>query len=73
MIACRSCVQVIGSENGIRSTITVFAVFASENSKAGRLRSGVFPAADTNSIVPLLDVLHDRTNGFIRKRRWFQR
>jgi len=48
-------------------------VFASGNSKAGRLISDVSPAADINFIVPLLDALQDRTNGFIRERRSFLR
>ena len=57
----------IDSGNGIRSTISGFVVFASENSKAGRLRSDVSLAADIKCIVPLLDVLQDRINGFIHE------
>jgi hypothetical protein len=51
--------------------INGFAVFASESSKADRLRFGVSPAADTNCLVPHLDALQDRINGFIRKRWLF--
>jgi hypothetical protein len=72
-IDCRSCVQEIDSGNGIRSMISGFAAFASENSKPGRLRFGVSPAADINCIVPLLDARQDRINGFIRDRRSFPR
>ena len=50
--------------------ITAFAVCASENSKAGRLKSGVSQAADINCIVLPLDALQDRINGFIRERWW---
>ena len=46
---------------------SVFAVFASENSKAGRLRFGGSLVGDINSIVPRLGVLQDRINGFIRE------
>jgi hypothetical protein len=46
------------------------AVFASENSKAGRLKSGVSPAGDINCIVPRLDALQDRINGIIREHRF---
>jgi hypothetical protein len=68
-IDCRCCVQVIDSGNGIRLMISGFAVFASEDSKAGRLRSGVFLVGDTNCIVPRLDALQERINGCIRERR----
>ena len=51
----------------------VFATFASENSKVGRLRSDVSPAVDVNCTVLHLDVLQNRTNGFIRKHRSFLR
>ena len=51
--------------------ISVFAAFASEDSKVGKLKSDASPAVDTNCTVLLLDVLRDRTNGFIRKRRSF--
>jgi hypothetical protein len=50
-----------------------FAVFAVENSRADKLKFGVFLAADTNFVVPPLDVLQDRINGFIRERRSFPR
>jgi hypothetical protein len=42
-------------------------VVASENSKAGRSRSGVSLAADIHCIVLLWDVLQDRISGFIRE------
>jgi hypothetical protein len=64
----RSCGQEIDSGNGIRSMINEFAVSARENSKADRLRFGVFLVADINCIVPLLDALQDHINGFIRER-----
>jgi hypothetical protein len=73
MIDCRSCVREIDSGNGIRSMISGFAAFASENSKADKLRFGVSLAADTNCIVPPLDALQGRIDGFIRERRWFPR
>ena len=69
-IGCRSSVQEIDSEDGNHSMITAFAVCASENSKAGRLKSGVSQAADINCIVLPLDALQDRINGFIRERWW---
>jgi hypothetical protein len=71
-IDCRSCVREIDSENGIRSTISGFAEFASESSKGGRSRSGVPLAADIKCIVPRLDALQGRTNGFIRKHRFLR-
>jgi hypothetical protein len=73
MIGCRYCARQIDSGDGIRSTISGFAAFASEHSKAGRLMSDVSLAADINCIVPPLDALRDRTNGFIRERRSFVR
>jgi hypothetical protein len=72
MIACRSCVRVIDLGNGIRWMISGFAAFASESSKADRLRFAVSRAADINCIVPHLDALQNRSNGFIRERRLFQ-
>jgi hypothetical protein len=53
--------------------ITGFVVFARENSKAGRSRSGVSPTADTHSIALLWDAFPARINGFIRERRSFLR
>jgi hypothetical protein len=64
-------VRETDSGSGIRSMINGFAMFASENSKAGRLRFGVSRAADINCIVQFLDVLQDRINGFLRKRALF--
>jgi hypothetical protein len=61
-------VQEIDSGDGNRSTISGFAVFASENSNAVRLKSGVFLVADINCIVRPLDAIQDRINGFIRER-----
>jgi hypothetical protein len=47
--------------------INGFAAFARENSKVGKLRSDVSLPGGTNYIVPRLDVLQDRTNGFIHE------
>ena len=69
MIDCRFCVREIDLENGIRSTISGFAEFASESSKGGRSRSGVSLVADIKCTVRPWDVLHSRINGLIRKRR----
>jgi hypothetical protein len=49
--------------------ISAFAAFASESSKAGRLRSGAFLVTDTNFVVLHLGVLQDRINGFIYEQR----
>jgi hypothetical protein len=68
----RSCVREIDSEDGIRSMINGCAACASESSKAGRLKSGVYPAADASCIVPRLDALQGRTNGFIREHRFLR-
>jgi hypothetical protein len=68
----RFCVREIDSEDGIRSMIRGFAAFVSESSKAGRLKSGVWLAADINCIVPRLDALQGRTNGFIREHRFLR-
>ena len=46
------------------------AACASESSKAGRLKSGVCPAADINCIVPRLDARQGRINGFIGEHRF---
>ena len=73
MIDSRSCVSEIDLENGSSSMISVCATFASENSRVGKLRSDVSPAVDVNCTVQRLDVLQDRTNGFIRKHRSFLR
>jgi len=69
-IDCRSCVWEIDSGDGIRSMINGCAACASESSRAGRLKSGVYPAADASCIVPRLDALQGRTNGFIREHRF---
>ena len=47
--------------------ISGFAGSASENSKAGRSRSGVSLAANIHCIVLLWDVLQHRISGFIRE------
>jgi hypothetical protein len=52
--------------------ISGFAAFASESSKAGRLKSGVYPAADASCIVPRLDAVQGRTNGFIGEHRFLR-
>jgi hypothetical protein len=49
--------------------ISAFAEFASESSKAGRLKSGVCRVADISSTVPPLGALHGRINGFTREHR----
>ena len=48
------------------------AACASESSKAGRLKSGVCPAADINCIVPPLDAFQGRINGFIGEHRFLR-
>jgi hypothetical protein len=63
----------IESGDGIRSMISVFVAFTSENSKVGKLRSDAFPGVDINCVVPLLDVFQGHINGFIRKHRSFLR
>jgi hypothetical protein len=72
-IDCRSSVQEIGSGNGIRSMISGFAVFVSENSKAGSLRFGGSLVAGINSIALPWGVRQDRINGFIREGHSFLR
>jgi hypothetical protein len=52
--------------------ISGYAAFASEDSKAGRSRSAISPAADINCFVPHLDALQDRINGFIHKHRFLR-
>jgi hypothetical protein len=72
-IDSRSCVREIDSGDGIRSMINGCAACASESSKAGRLKSDTYPAADASCIVPRLDVLQARANGFIREHRFLRR
>jgi hypothetical protein len=72
MTGCRFCAPVIDSGDGTRWTINEFAGFAKENSKAGRLRFGIFPAAHIHCIVLRWDVPRDRISGFIRERHSLQ-
>jgi hypothetical protein len=69
---CRCCVLEIDSGDGIRSMINGCAACASENSKAGRLKSGVYPAADVSCIVPRLDARQRRINGSIGEHRFLR-
>jgi hypothetical protein len=71
-IDSRSCVREIDSGDGIRSMVNGCAACASESSKAGRLKTGVYPAADASCIVLRLDALQDRTKGFIGEHRFLR-
>jgi hypothetical protein len=65
-------VQEIDSGDGIRSTISGFAVFANEDSKEDRLAFDVYAAAGINCIVQPSDALQGRINGFIREHRFLR-